>query len=120
MAKKKVVRGSKLPMGNWFEAASHLGETKVKATTWELTTVHPQGLMDELILPLGMGPTEEDMKEFLRDSRRLASEIERSGKIRPIMIDEIRPGAPWVEGLHRIQAGMFLGLDEIPAYVRIK
>lgn len=45
------VPGKDLPIDNWHEAATHLGEERVGRTRWELTTVDPEALWKNLSMP---------------------------------------------------------------------
>lgn len=100
-----------LPEEHQWEVASQLGPEVAKRTKWSLEDIDVEGAYEEVLIKITEGPEEEKLEALI-------PVIEASRKIRPILIDEVT--GLWMEGIHRLAAAKALGLDSIPAYIRVK
>lgn len=111
---KKQYRFSDLDREHQIEVIGNLGRPAAEKTVWKLVPDFPVNLAAAMAW---------DTSVVIFDQRveSVARKIEHAGKVlRPILIDDLYEDSPWMEGRHRSIASEKMGLETIPALVRIK
>jgi hypothetical protein len=95
------------------EIVWNLGERLAKETAWKFVRKYP--VQEAVALT-------DDVGVLLSDRRVMdvVSGLQAGGKFRPVLIDEIDEKGSWMEGMHRSIAAEELGMDFLPAFVRVE
>jgi hypothetical protein len=96
------------------EIVGNLGRKVAKDTVWELIPDYPVDAAAALADATAIQIFDDDIESIIEG-------IKHQGKVtRPILIDELDEEASWMEGRHRSLASQEMGLETIPALVRIE
>ena len=108
----RTIPFSKLTPEHQDEIVGNLGEKVAESTRWQLDEKFPTEFAASMAWD-----TSVVMSDYR--IRSLAAQIESSGTVRPILVDDLDVEEAWMEGRHRAIAAESIGMKTIPALVRV-
>jgi hypothetical protein len=112
--RRKYYKFADLEREHQWEVAGQLGRRLAARTVWELHPRFPTEGAAAIAWDASVTVSERRVREV-----KLA--LEAGGSLRPILIDALDENRePWIEGIHRSIAASELGLETIPALLRVE